>query len=437
MSALKIIVLDDDPTGSQTVHSCPLLLRWDVETLLAGLGHPSPLCFILANTRSLSAEAAAARTHEICQNLRQAIAQLNLQHWLIVSRGDSTLRGHFWTEPQAIAAELGPFQAQFLVPAFLEGGRITRQGWHLLQTPTGDRPLHETEFARDPLFGYETSYLPAFLAEQAGDPQLSDRIPVLTADNLETAFVAESESSDRWFVVDAETPNQLQQFANRLKLAVLNQGHYLCRSAASLLSALAELPPQPIAPQQFGQLNPQKRVGVVIVGSWTTISTGQLETLLEQPEVTSITVPIKPFLHPEVSDRTQLASSLDRQIQQALQQGQMPVIFTERQFHACASPEQQQQLSRAIADFLADRVRTLPTEIGYLICKGGITTNTILANLNAAIVELRGQIRTGVNLVQLPATHQKFPSLPIVSFPGNIGDRHDLMTIQRILSGAG
>ncbi|ABB58532.1 four-carbon acid sugar kinase family protein [Synechococcus elongatus] len=436
MTDFKIIVLDDDPTGSQTVHSCPLLLRWDVETLVTGLRHPSLLCFILANTRSLSTEAAAARTREICRNLQQAIAQLRLQHWLIISRGDSTLRGHFWTEPQAIAAELGPFQAQFLVPAFLEGGRITRQGWHLLRTPRGDRPLHETEFAQDPLFGYRTSYLPTFLATQAEDPSLSDRIPVLTADNLETAFTTASATSDRWFVVDAETPDQLQQFANRLKAAVLNHGHYLCRSAASLLSALAQLPLQPIAPQQFGQLNPQHRTGVVVVGSWTTISTGQLEALLEQPQVAAIAVPIEPFVESDGRDRPPLAEDLDRQIQQALQQGQTPVIFTERQFHACASPEQQQQLSRAIADFLAERVCALPAEIGYLICKGGITTNTILANLDAAIVELRGQIRTGVNLVQLPASHQKFPSLPIVSFPGNIGDRHDLVTIQQILSSA-
>ena len=56
---LKIVVIDDDPTGSQTVHGCPLLLRWDAASLAAGLAHPSPLLFLLANTRALDAAAAA------------------------------------------------------------------------------------------------------------------------------------------------------------------------------------------------------------------------------------------------------------------------------------------------------------------------------------------------------------------------------------------
>jgi uncharacterized protein YgbK (DUF1537 family) len=33
MPNTKIIILDDDPTGSQTVHSCLLLTRWDVVSL--------------------------------------------------------------------------------------------------------------------------------------------------------------------------------------------------------------------------------------------------------------------------------------------------------------------------------------------------------------------------------------------------------------------
>jgi uncharacterized protein YgbK (DUF1537 family) len=37
MTDTKIVVLDDDPTGSQTVHSCLLLTRWDVDSLKQGL----------------------------------------------------------------------------------------------------------------------------------------------------------------------------------------------------------------------------------------------------------------------------------------------------------------------------------------------------------------------------------------------------------------
>ena len=160
----KIIVLDDDPTGSQTVHSCPLLLRWDGASLAAGLEHPSPLLFLLANTRALAPAAAAERVREICRALAAALPAAGLERWWLVSRGDSTLRGHFPLEVDVISAELGPFAATLLVPAFLEGGRTTVGGVHLLQ----GQPVHETPFGRDGLFGYSTSYLPAWVEEKLG-----------------------------------------------------------------------------------------------------------------------------------------------------------------------------------------------------------------------------------------------------------------------------
>ncbi|NBO83189.1 MAG: four-carbon acid sugar kinase family protein, partial [Betaproteobacteria bacterium] len=111
----KLIVLDDDPTGSQTVHSCPLLLRWDASSMRRGLAHPSPLLFVLANTRALGADAARVRVREICRALKPALAWAqtagHLDRWMVVSRGDSTLRGHFPLEVEVLHEELGPFDA--------------------------------------------------------------------------------------------------------------------------------------------------------------------------------------------------------------------------------------------------------------------------------------------------------------------------------------
>ena len=117
----KIIVLDDDPTGSQTVHSCLLLTRWDVETLRLGLADESPIFFVLTNTRALTPQEATAVTREVCHNLKEAIASLqsedsavcDIQDFLIVSRSDSTLRGHYPVETDIIAEEIGPFDAHF------------------------------------------------------------------------------------------------------------------------------------------------------------------------------------------------------------------------------------------------------------------------------------------------------------------------------------
>ena len=131
-------------TGSQTVHSCLLLTRWDEASLLQALQDDAPLFFILSNTRAMDAERAAALTREICRNLKRALATLREGgrdiNPILVSRSDSTLRGHYPIETDVIAEELGPFDAHFMVPAFFEAGRITRDSTHYLLvdgTPQG------------------------------------------------------------------------------------------------------------------------------------------------------------------------------------------------------------------------------------------------------------------------------------------------------------
>jgi len=182
---LKVVVIDDDPTGSQTVHGAPLLLRWDAATLAAGLRDPSPLLFVLANVRALDPEAAAQRLRRICRALRPALAAARaegvLDRWLLVSRGDSTLRGHFPLEVETISAELGPFDATLLVPAFLEGGRTTVAGIHRLY----GQPVHETAFARDGLFGYSSSHLPDWVEEKSGGRIAATAVQRLSLAELE------------------------------------------------------------------------------------------------------------------------------------------------------------------------------------------------------------------------------------------------------------
>ena len=112
----KIIVIDDDPTGSQTVHSCLLLLRWDVETLKQGLLDEVPILFILSNTRAMTPDQAASTTKEVCHNLKIAIAEAKIQDFLVVSRSDSTLRGHYPIETDVISTELGGFDCPFSYP---------------------------------------------------------------------------------------------------------------------------------------------------------------------------------------------------------------------------------------------------------------------------------------------------------------------------------
>lgn len=113
------------------VHSVPVLADWSVDTLAAVLAEPLPCFYVLANTRALPAAEAEARAEEIGTNLRAAAARVGIDpaRLGVVSRGDSTLRGHFPHETDALARGLGWAEpATLLAPFFFEGGRLTAHG---------------------------------------------------------------------------------------------------------------------------------------------------------------------------------------------------------------------------------------------------------------------------------------------------------------------
>jgi len=440
----KIIVLDDDPTGSQTVHGCLLLMRWDVETLRLGLVDDSPIMFVLTNTRALTPEAADAVTREVCRNLKEAIAQVELQEWLVVSRSDSTLRGHYPVETDAIAEELGPFDAHFLAPAFFEGGRTTRESVHYLNVQGVDTPVHETEFARDSVFAYHHSYLPDYVAEKtAGRIAASEVERFLLADLrgdrgvLETRLMALA--NNQCCAVDGAVQADLDRFAAAVLAAAGHGKRFLFRSAASILTSLAALPPQPVAAESMAEYVRDGRSGVAIVGSHVQKTTEQLSNLLAEPGVVGIEVPVADLL---TGERSAVAAALcDRalaEVTQARAAGKTPVIYTSRQELTFDSIAVRLEFGQAVSALLMAIERQLPRDIGYLISKGGITSNdTHSDGLALRSARLLGQILPGVSMVKAPPTHPRFPNLPVVLFPGNVGDAMALATVYRRLSRLG
>lgn len=439
MSNPKIIVLDDDPTGSQTVHSCLLLMRWDVETLRIGLADSSPIFFVLTNTRALTSENAAAVTREACHNLKQAIADEQIHDFLVVSRSDSTLRGHYPIETDVIAEELGPFDAHFLTPAFFEGGRVTRDSVHYLKVNGVDTPVHETEFAKDSVFGYRHSYLPDYVEEKT-----KGRIP---ADQVERFLLKDIRQGvlDRLLtlhdnqcgVVDGEVQADLNQFAADVLTAASQGKRFLFRSAASVLTALAALPPQPIAPEAMAKYVRGGKPGAVIVGSHVRKTTEQLEQLLLQPKTSPVEIDLTKLLH-DPNQRTALLESTLEAVNRAHAAGLTPVVYTSRQELTFEDTQTRLDFGLSVSALLMDIVQGLPAEIGFLISKGGITSNdTLSTGLALRTARLLGQVLAGVSMVRTPEDHPQFPGLPVVLFPGNVGDASALATVYQRLSAEG
>jgi uncharacterized protein YgbK (DUF1537 family) len=434
----KLIVLDDDPTGSQTVHSCPLLLCWDAGSLRRGLAHPSPLLFVLANTRALGADAASARVREICRALKSALAWAkaagHLDRWMVVSRGDSTLRGHFPLEVEVLHEELGPFDSTFLAPAFLPGGRTTVDGVHLLD----GQPVHTTPFARDRLFGYSTSDLPAWVEQKSAGRIPATSVPRLTGAELDAAasdLEHRLQALPRGCVVavDGQRIEQLQALGTAIHGLSRQGRRFTAQCAASLINGLVPLPPQPLSAKKLAALRRrdalgQSLPGLVMVGSHVPLADAQLERLLQEPACAGLELPVARLA--EAAETAWMEAEWLEQLQERLRAGTTPVLYTSRGELSLGSEADRRRLGLGLAALMARLVGALAPQLGYVISKGGITSQMLLTNgLGASVVALQGQLMPGLSMVLVD-------DLPVVTFPGNLGGADGLCLAWRAMDAA-
>ncbi len=442
---MKFVVIDDDPTGSQTVHDCLLLLKWDCSTLVKGFESKSNLFFILANTRSLSENDAKLTIEEICRNLKKVLASQAYEEEIIfISRGDSTLRGHNFLEPSALNSCLGPFDATFHIPAFIEGKRLTINGSHFVDKT----PISETIFARDKIFGYETSNIKNILFQKSKSQINIEHIQNLLLSDIEILNDEENNivfktlknlKNNKHLIVDIENYSQLNKFSLVIK-KLTKQKKFLFRTAASFISSISEKKSVPNHKTFFSNLrirNKEKSFlpGLIIVGSFVELSTLQLRNLLEISNCNPIELDVFEFFKITSSENDQkqrnfFKNKFLREIRFSFEEGKTPVLFTSRKFMSLDYSEQF-NFYNSLSCFIAELVADLKYEIGYLITKGGITTNVILTKgINADYVYLEGQILTGISVVTYNLKNQK--KLPIVTHPGNIGTKDSLVNIWKI-----
>ncbi len=427
----KIIVLDDDPTGSQTVHSCLLLMQWDIDTLRLGLKDDSPIFFILTNTRALTPLQAENITREVCHNLKLAIALEGIKDFLVVSRSDSTLRGHYPIETDVIAEELGGFDAHFLIPAFFEGGRFTRDSIHYLMVNGMATPVNETEFAKDSVFAYSHSYLPDYVAEKTQGKITANQVTRFLLADLRAGVKEKLQTlnNNQCVVVDAEKQEDLDQFSEDL-LFVASQGKkFLFRSAASILTSLARLGKQPIPAEKMAEYKSNHNSGIILIGSHVNKTTQQLQQLLIESDLISVEVNVV-LLRDNPDTKNQILTDCLTKINDAFSLNKTAVIYTSREELNFSTIQERLEFGEKVSNLLMDIVKNLPREIGFLISKGGITSNDVLSTgLELRFARLLGQILPGCSVIRTEKNHPLFPNLPVVLFPGNVGDDNGLVTV--------
>jgi uncharacterized protein YgbK (DUF1537 family) len=239
-------------------------------------------------------------------------------------------------------------------------------------------------------------------------------------------------------VVDGEQQSDFDRFAADI-LAATSQGKkFLFRSGASILTSLANLGPQPIPATEMSKYVRGGKPGAIVVGSHVKKTTEQLTQLLQAEGIVGVEVNVSQLLTNSPTTRGELlATTLDR-VHNIHSVGQTPVIYTSRQELTFDNIQTRLTFGESVSALLMDIVRGLPTDIGFLISKGGITSNdTLSTGLSLTSARLLGQILPGCSAIVTPPHHPLFPNLPVVLFPGNVGDVDALATTYLRLVGSG
>ena len=426
----SIIVLDDDPTGTQTVHGIPVLTQWTQASILAEFESGTELFYILTNSRSLTETEAVKVTEEITQNIVAAAKENNTRFW-IISRSDSTLRGHYPAEVQAIQACLEIEAVQFIVPCFFEGGRITVNDIHYVKKGDSWIPAAETPYANDPVFGYQNSNLKSWVEEKYDGQVATHQIESITLDDLRVGTLENlvgkisSFPSNAICVVNATEYQDLEFFCLALLTANIQP---LMRTAASLVAALGCLGEKELLKGKEISTGPG---GLIVVGSFVSTTTDQLNHLLQHhDDLVPIELDVSKILSSDESDLEQIT----RKIERYLQQDACVVIYTSRRLITGATEEQNQQIGKKISASITQVVRSLQIKPGFLISKGGITSSDLATEaLSVSKARVLGQIIKGVPVWKL-GTESKFPGLCQVIFPGNVGETNSLTEVVKLLT---
>ncbi len=441
----KIVVLDDDPTGVQTVHHVPVYTDWRPQTLLEAFSEDCPMFFILTNSRAFTAAETGGVHRELANRIADAAAQTG-RDFIVISRSDSTLRGHYPLETETLREGLEAltekrFQGEIVIPFFLEGGRYTFDNIHYVRE--GDRlvPAGNTEFARDKSFGYSASHLGAWCEEKTHGRFPAGQMLFLSVEELRAMdydAVAEKLLSTRGFnkiIVNAVDYVDVKLFAVALARAIRAGGEYLIRGAAAIAKVLGGVPDRPLlrGEELTDPANPNG--GIVLIGSHVNRTTRQMERLrdcaapLEWIEFNQHLILSPGGLAPEVERVVALCDS-------AVRAGKTAVVYTRRDRLDLGKddPEGQLRISVEISSAVTSIIRKISARPRFLIAKGGITSSDVgVKALGVRRAEVIGQVAPGVP-VWMTGPESKYPGLPYVIFPGNVGSDDTLLEIVSLLA---
>jgi uncharacterized protein YgbK (DUF1537 family) len=426
-----IVVLDDDPTGTQTAHGVAVLTEWTTSAFMQEFEQKTPIFYVLTNSRSLTATQANRLSAEIGENLKKASLATG-RAFFVISRSDSTLRGHYPNEVDALLEVLDNKDAvRFLVPAFSEGGRYTIRNIHYVKEGDELVPASETPFARDKAFGFRHSDLKEYVEEKTKGAVTADQVIAFSIEDLRTQgpqFIRDKINElpgGSTCIVNAASYRDLQVFA--LGLLKSNK-KVILRTAASIVPVLAGLDAKPLL--SADDFKEEKAGGVfMIVGSYVPKTTAQLEELKKEENLHQLEADVQQIL----TKGDSLLKDLTAKINQLIGSGLDVLVYTSRKLVTVDDQSGSLQIGNKVSDFMTALVQGLTSRPKCILAKGGITSSDIATKgLNVKKAEVIGQVAAGIPVWKL-GSESKFPGITYVVFPGNVGDDDTLRKVYQIV----
>jgi uncharacterized protein YgbK (DUF1537 family) len=440
-SPTKIVVLDDDPTGTQTVHDVLVVTDWSQETLTAALAGETRAVFILTNSRSVPLAQAQAMNRQIAENLGAVARRLGCPIE-VISRSDSTLRGHFPGEVDALCDGLEQslgvtYDGYIIAPALLEAGRYTANNAHWVRENEWAIPAAQTEFARDASFGYRSSDLRNWVEEKTGGRVAAASVVAVTHADVRgggperVASVLGRVVNRGVAIANIASYQDVAVFVAGLLQAEAQGKRFICRTAASFVRVRAGVSQQPLLTAERLYTGGGERCGgLIVAGSYIQKSSEQLNQLLALPGVAALEINV-----PRVLDERLRQDEIARVIGDVnrLLPERDVVVMTSRQLVTGDSKEESLQIGAVVSAALVAVVRGLTVRPRFVVAKGGITSSDIATQaLNIKRALVLGQIAPAVPVWQ-PAEGSRFPGVPYVVFPGNVGGADTLADVVQTL----
>jgi len=435
----KLIVLDDDPTGVQTVHDIFVITDWRKDWIKKGLSDERSVLYILTNTRSYNAEKTENINREIVQNIVEVTREMGIS-FSIISRSDSTLRGHYPLEIDVLQDELlkaakSQISGHLIVPAFFEAHRYTLDNTHYLGVDLQLVPVSETEFANDSVFGFKTANLPKWIEEKTNGRVASESSLIISLEDIHNGGIDKvyeillSARNNTPIIVNAKSYYDLDIVSLAVLKAIDSGKQFLFRTAASFVKSIAGIYDRPYlsADEIVSKDESRKNGGFIVVGSHTKKTTEQINELIKKYPIEQIEINVVKVLNEET--RAEELTRVCQLVDYNISSNRDTLVFTSRDVIIAKDIEENLKISQTVSGSLVEVVRSLKVKPKFIIAKGGITSSDVATEgLKIKYAKILGQAIAGVP-VWLTGSEAKFKDTPYIVFPGNVGEKESIAQI--------